>query len=269
MALIMKKLVVTLALAIFAGAWGGKAVALEVPEQQPAPVVEQKPVETKSTTAVSNEELLKRREEYRDATKPRIEGLKQEELQKVLTQDEVEDQILARAAEIERERARKSAESVVKKTDTSAMRTARREAERIDKSERNALKYAFESRRDTGLMCPIQTDEQSVWINPTVAKTYQFRSHTRVTVTNLTDAPVNIRRVSGRDASVVVRNLCPGGSMTMWEVLETFLMDQMVVGYAAQTSSGMSYSQPVQAYRCLGNGCQKEFVAVWEIRSQR
>lgn len=266
----------TLTLAVlaltFVTACAQKTARVETPKQpDPTEVVEEKePLATKLLVPLPDESLrdfLKRKEKHEEETRQaRYRANEDRELEKIVKSDR-EQEIDVRAEAIEEEYANRRAQKVVNRADSPAERMARRDRERLEKDAANRDKYAFEAIRNTGLMCSNPGEEEDAWINPTIARTYQFRSHSRVTVTNMTDSPVSIRRVSGRDSAVVVRNLCPGGSMTLWEVLESWVMDNMIVAYAAMTSTGkMSYSPQVWVNRCYGNGCQKEFVAVWEIR---
>jgi uncharacterized ParB-like nuclease family protein len=68
--------------------------------------------------------------------------------------------------------------------------------------------------------------------------------------------------------------MCPHGSITLWEVLDTFTVgEQMPVGYSAFLPSGKeisnTFSGVVNIQACRHNGCQKEFVATWEIRPRQ
>lgn len=157
--------------------------------------------------------------------------------------------IQARAAEIRAAEERKKAERDLKKISDNADRKARKEIEnreRFQEQVKNAASVA-------GLRgCPANT----VWISPTAVGTRSYQAYSKVTVYNRSGTTIDIRdEFKGEYA---VRNLCPGGVLTLFKRLGPIDPDYIYFWYVAtrhdpgevltyqspQISLTRGYSQP-------------------------
>ena len=178
----------------------------------------------------------------------------------------VQDELIRqRALEIEATQVAKKAEKAKRENWSPAMKEAARELERADKRNASAQREAARAISRANIQgCPAG----SVWVSPTVEDRAFGFLNAKVTVVNLTTAPVNIRdMVAGFE---VVRNLCPGGQMTM---VKRFIMGdsyQKEVAFLATSYVGgkvhTAYSPVVylSAYS-LPYGPATQAVT-WEIR---
>lgn len=217
------------------------------------------------------EQKLKRLEEWKKARKARMERLVKEQIP-VVIDGEKQDSILADSIKIEVGEAEEKAEDSVSRYDTPAMRKVRKDRERAEKNARDAEKYAFESKRNTGLRCLNQKDYNNVVVHPGSSKRYAVRSHSTMFIRNTLNVPVDIMFASGSEDPIAVEQLCPGGSISIQKPLDTFLVgDMMVVSYTASVpGKELMYptSPAIMVMACRHNGCQREFFATWEIRSR-
>lgn len=126
-----------------------------------------------------------------------------------LSPEEIQIAVEERAEEIKAEKTAKARIEEYRKKDTPEMRKARKEIERTQKDLKSqAKKMARAYDRADIYGC----DEDSVYINPRATGFYSINPHVKLRVKNPYPFSINIHDESG----LVVGDLCPGGSMTLF-----------------------------------------------------
>lgn len=218
------------------------------------------------------EQRLERMKEYKKATRERTKRLVNESLESTLD-DELEDAIQQRASEIEVEQAEKKARKRVAKYDTPAMKKARKEIMDRENDLRVAYRDQFETKKSTALSCPNPDDSQRVFIHPSMKHGFDFILHSRMTITNNTPYTIHIRRNAGGGVTNIVSNLCPGGTLSLFERPILLSSSTTIVQYMAVGASGETLynevSPELRINPCNGIGCQLEFPGRWVIETRK
>ena len=140
----------------------------------------------------------------------RVARLKAEEAKRVTNETPTERLIRLRAEQIELEEAIKKAKLEVATSDSPAMRKARAEFEKAEKKiaeAQNSQEKAVERSGVAGC------DGTAIWVHPDAVPYRTINSSVRIRVFNPESVPVNIEDPRH---GVVVRGLCPGGSLTLF-----------------------------------------------------
>lgn len=244
MALFIVRFMAVLTLAISVGACAGKRVVPEVPEQPNPSVSSESPnFETpeehqarqkrlaeaeKEEKEDTLEQEIKETRETRTQRKERLEKLKEAELEVIMYKPTFEEQqIFARAQEIEVEEARKKAQKAKQRGDTPAIRQARAEAEKLRKAQEREAKVKAEALRDARLT---GCDPATVEIFPLDQKFDPFAafpSTLRIRILNQGSTPVSIN-TSFRGYGQLVGNLCGGGELSVTFKLNSWQPSQQV-----------------------------------------
>lgn len=256
MALFIVRLMAVLTLAISVGGCAGKRVVSEVPEQPAPEVSEKEPIDARSIvpnfeTAEEHKERLARQKriaeaeeeqrrdtlerqikETRETTsqrKERLERLKESELEGIVFKPTYEEQqILARAQQIEVEEARKKAQKAKQRGDTPAIRQARREAEKLRNAQEEEAKVKAEAIRDARLTGCADPDSVVIFALDQRRDPFAiFPSTLRIRIHNLGTNPINIE-TSFRGYGQLVGNLCGGGSINVTFKLNSWEPGQQV-----------------------------------------
>lgn len=242
MALFVRSLVVV-AFAIFVGACAGKKVVSEVPKQ-PNPEVsygspnfetpEEHKARQKEIAEIEEEgrnRLEKQIKETRETSaqrRERLEGLKEAELEGMVYKPSFEEnQIYARAQEIELEQARKKAQKAKQRGDTPAIRQARREAAKLAKQQEEVAKVTAEAIRDARLT---GCDPATVGIRALDQRFDPFAifpSTLRLRILNQGSNPLFVD-TSFRGYGDLVMNLCGGGAVSVTFKLNSWEPTQQV-----------------------------------------
>lgn len=170
------------------------------------------------------------------------EGLDPDMARKIEQVRDRERLIRLRAEQIRLAKEVAEAEKALRKSEPREERQARKEVEKTEKKVAKAQENAEKAVQRSAITgCEAGT----VDVHPSVAPRWTINSSVRIRVTNPEQVPINIEDVQH---GLIVRNLCPGGSLTIFRARNIADPDRMSFRFTAKArfpdgSLGMDQSR--------------------------
>jgi hypothetical protein len=188
--------------------------------------------------------------------------------QEVTKPTNIEELIRLRAEQIELQKKIVELEKQVVKSDTPSMKQARKEV--VSKLRAEAVEAA-ETARDSINAQVTGCDPATVWISPKVSERSRWRVMTTIEVINVSAIPIDEIR-AGSGYGVVVRNLCPGGSITLsfvlrWEDSDNVRIPLTAISRTAE--GGIAVAQSSANLNRMSIRHSRVTSRVWQVRLNR